>query len=93
MPAKSRRGKGKHPHLSKKKKAMIRQVSTPLQQQAATVAPKPAVSVKAPAAPKPDATPEVATAIRYPYVAEELKRIGILAGIVIVILIVLSIVL
>jgi len=93
MPGKSRHGKGKHPHHSKKSKAMMRQAGTRLQQQATAVAPKPAESVKAPGVPKADATSEAVTTLRYPYVAGELKRIGILAGIIIVVLIVLSIVL
>jgi len=90
MPGKSRHGKGKHPHHSKKSKAIRRQAGISLQQQATSVAPKPAAPVESPPAPKAEAaiiTP------RYPYVAGELKRIGILAGIMIVLLIVLSIVL
>lgn len=99
MPGKSRHGKGKNPHHSKKSKAMMRQASTPLQQQAAAVAPKPVESVEAQTAPKADTTPksvttpEAVATPRYPYVTGELKRIGILAGIIIVVLIVLSIVL
>ena len=93
MPDKSRHVKGKHPHHSKKSKAMMRQSGTPLPQQASAVAPKPAESVKAPSVPKAGATSEAVTPLRYPYVTGELKRIGILAGIIIVVLIVLSIVL
>lgn len=91
MPGKSRHGKGKHPHRSKKSKAIKRQASTYLQQQATAEAPEHAAPVRTEPAPKA-ASPAVTTP-RYPYVAGELKRIGILAGIIIVILIVLSIVL
>ncbi len=93
MPVKPRHGKGKHPHHSKKSKALRRQVNTPLQQQPTDVTPKPAAPARVEPAPKTVATPEAAAALRHPYVIEELKRIGILAGIVIVALIVLSIVL
>lgn len=95
MPAKPRRHKGKHPHHSKKSKAMMRQ-ATPqpqTQPQETAAAPKPAVEpVVVTTETKPVRTPEAAV-LRYPYVTEELKRIGILAGIIIVVLIVLSIVL
>jgi len=93
MPGKSRHGKGKHPHHSKKSKAIERQAGNLLQQQATAVAPKPAASAEASPAPKAAAATAAVTTPRYPYVAGELKRIGILAGIFIVILIVLSIVL
>ncbi len=93
MPGKSRHGKGKHPHHSKKSKAMMRQASTPLNQQATAVAPKPVESVKAPTVPKSNAALEANATLRYPYVTGELKKIGILAVIIIVALIVLSIVL
>lgn len=93
MPGKSRHGKGKHPHHSKKSKAIKRQAGNLLQQQATAVTPKPAAPVEAPPAPKAAAAPAAVTTPRYPYVTGELKRTGILAGIVIVVLIVLSIVL
>ncbi len=93
MPGKSRHGKGKHPHHSKKSKAIRRQTTMPSQQQATAVAPEPTAPVKAPPAPKAAAASAAVTAPRYPYVVGELKRIGILAGIIIVVLIVLSIVL
>ncbi len=92
MPGKSRHGKGKHPHHSKKRRAIRRQASAPLQQPA-SVAPKPAASAKAEPAPKPAAMTDTATMPRNLYIIDELKRIGILAGIIIVILIVLAIVL
>ena len=93
MSGKSRHGKGKHPHHSKKSKAIMRQTSAAKHQPAAVVAPKPVEPVKTPTAPKADVKTEVTAALRYPYVTGELKRTGILAGIIIVVLIVLSIVL
>jgi hypothetical protein len=89
---KSRHGRGKHPHRSKKSKAMRRQAGIPLPSQATAVAPKPSAPAEAPPAPKTVAAPAVVTAPQYPYIAGELKRIAILAGIIIVALIVLSIV-
>lgn len=92
MPGKSRHGKGKHPHHSRKSKAIKRQAGISLQQQATAVAPEPAAPARTTPAPEAAASAAV-TAPRYPYVTGELKRIGILAGIIIVILIVLSVVL
>jgi hypothetical protein len=92
MPGKSRHGRGKRPHHSKKSKAIRRQVNAPLQQPA-DVAPKPVAPVKAESVPKPAAPPDAAVMPRNPYVVEELKRIGILAGIIIVALIMLAIIL
>jgi hypothetical protein len=86
MPGKSRRGRGKRHHQSKKSKALRRQGMTaaapPATEQMPTK-PKPAP------APPPPKAPETAAA-RYPYVTGELKRIGILAAIAIVILIIMS---
>jgi hypothetical protein len=95
MPAKSRHGRGKHRHQSKKSKAMQRQVT------AAVTPPATVTSVEAPAAaaPPPKITPTPKTArttaktmaIDYSYVSGELKRIGIMAVIAIVILFILSV--
>ena len=93
MPGKSRHVKGKHPHQSKKSKAIMRQAGTNQRQEAPAAATKIEEPVKAPALPKADTAKEAVAAIRYPYVTWELKRIGILAGIIIVVLIVLSIIL
>jgi hypothetical protein len=98
MPGKSRHGKGKHRHQSKKSKAMQRQrtlVATP----ATPVATGTSAAAPPAAAPPARATPPIKTvrataktaAIDYTYVIGELKRIGILAGIAIVILFILSI--
>jgi len=93
MPGKSRHGKGKRFH-SKKSKAMIRQGTAP-----ATAA----AGATAPEAPRPEAPATTATAPRaavaaakanvnpYPFIGSELRRIALLAGIIIVVLVVLSI--
>jgi hypothetical protein len=101
MPGKSRHGKGKHPHYSKKSKIRQRQVSEGTPQQAGAGMPQPATaSIPKPAAPaaappRPKTSVGPATAVTAPYtdIVGELKRIGILTGIIIIILIVLSIVL
>jgi hypothetical protein len=99
MPGKSRHGKGKHPHYSKKSKALRRQ-GTPAT--AATVSQaaagtseitRPVAPMSAPPAPKA-AMPTAKAAVNpYPFITSELRRIAILGGIIIVILVVLSIVL
>ena len=93
MPGKSRHSRGKHPHHSKKSKAIRRQVSTPVQSPADKT-PGPVAPARVEPAPRTAAPAEAAAAMpRYTYVVQELKRIGIIAGIIIVALIVLSVVL
>ena len=89
MPGKSRQ---RHPARSKKRKGRRGSLSVTDQRQAVTQAYKPQPEVAAPSAsvPTPMATPTVA---RYPYIVGELQRIGILAGIMLAILIVLALVL
>ena len=89
MPGKSKRKRGKH-QPSKKGKSRQRFAATTTQQAAVTatlesVAP---VKVSAPSesVPTPVAKPSVT---RYPYIAAELRTIGILAGIILIILVVL----
>jgi hypothetical protein len=100
MPGKSRHGKGKHRHQSKKSKTMRRQVATAVTPEAtgtpAAAPPKAPPTAAAPSArvappPKAARTTAKAMAIDYSYVTGELKRIGIMAGIAIVILLVLSV--
>ena len=94
MPGKSRHGKGKHPHYSKKSKALRRQGTTAMPQAAAGMPdiPKQAAPVTAPPVPRTTAVAPAKTTInQYPYITSELRRIAILAGIIIIILIVLSI--
>lgn len=95
MPGKSRHGKGKH--YSKKSKALRRQGTTPAVPQATASIPeipKQVIPVAASTVRKAANAATAKTAVNlYPYITSELKRIAILAGIIIVILIVLSIVL
>ena len=94
MSGKSHHGKGKHSSQSRKSKAKQRSAAMAVQQVVArapeaTVAPAttPAPPVSAPAPPLKTG------AIRYPYITAELRRIGILAGVMVVILVVLAFVL
>jgi hypothetical protein len=88
MPGKSRHGKGKRYQSSKKRN--IPRPNTVAQPAAATaIAPKPAATVTMAPAGKAVASPASATANQYAYVTGDLRRIGILTGIIIVILIVL----
>ena len=94
MPGKSRHGRKKSSFQGKKKKG--RRSSPPVfaQRQALTEAREPVVSPKviAPAA-KPSTPVSVPSIVQYPHVLTELRRIGILAGIMLVILVVLALVL
>ena len=89
MPGKSRHGKGKR--TSRRKRRGEKQHSAPIvaRQQPVTETREPEP------APRPAAPPPVAkrTATQYPYIAAEVRTIGILAGILLVILVVLYFVL
>jgi predicted flap endonuclease-1-like 5' DNA nuclease len=94
MPGKSRHGKGKHHHQSKKSKAIRRQGTTaaaPASTETPATAP---VAAAPPAKVQPSTkaagTPAKPAAIEYPYALDELKRIGILAGIAVIVLFILS---
>ena len=93
MPGKSRKSRAKRSFQSKKRKG-LGPSHIAAQQPAATPAPEPVVSSKA-AAPAATVSAPVTkpAAIRYPFIATELRRIGILAGIMLVVLIVLVVVL
>jgi hypothetical protein len=84
MPKKLRREK----ILQSKRKQISQQSATPVPQQAAPVE-------KPPALPPHSSSPAVAASKRvlYPYIMAELSRIGILAGIILAILIILAVVL
>jgi len=96
MPAKSRHGKGKYAFQNKQRGAS--RPGTPEQQQTAhaqqsspvataTVAPKTS-------SPRPSkSAPVTKTPIRNPYVSKELRTIGIVAGAVLVILVILAVLL
>ncbi len=94
MPSKSRHGGRKRFLQGKKKKGRRSPPGVVAQRQAATQTDKPVVPprVAAPSASTPTPMPML-TAVRYPYILTELRRIGILAGIMLVILVVLALVL
>jgi len=94
MPGKSQHGRRKRSFRGKKKKGRRSSPGVVAQRQAATQTDKPVVPsrVAAPSASTPTPMP-VLTAVRYPYILTELRRIGILAGIMLVILVVLALVL
>ena len=90
MPSKRRHGHRKKLARSKRSK------STPLSSTVITHQEAVAQPVKPVAPPKlstPSADMSIMTSARYPHVVAELQRIGILAGIMLVILVVLSLVL
>ncbi len=89
MSGKSKHGRRKLPRSRRKKEQHV--VPAPgIQQPAATPVNKPAPpGVSTPQAGAPVAAVPVA-ASKYPYLAGELRRIGILAGAIIVILIILT---
>jgi len=96
MPGKSRHGKGKHSRYSKKSKALRRQGITPVPQATSNMPDVPKQMTPTSAMPVLKAAtiaPGKTAANQYPYITSELRRIAILAGIIVVILIVLSIVL
>jgi hypothetical protein len=94
MPSKSRRSRGKYPARGKRGKGARGSLPVTAAQPpvAQAQAPAPQSKVSVPSAKVP--TPSVAAPVaRYPYVAAELRRIGILAGVIVVILVVLAFVL
>ena len=88
MPGKSQHSRKKHSLQGKKKKGRRSPPGVVVQQQAD-------VQIDKPVAPPRVAAPVVTapTLPRYPYVLTELRRIGILAGIMLIILVVLLLVL
>ncbi len=94
MPSKSRHGRRKRSFQGKKKKSRRSPPGVVAQRQAATQTDKPDIpsKVAAPTARAPTPMP-VLTAVRHPYILTELRRIGILAGILLAILVVLALVL
>ena len=94
MPGKSRHGKRKHSTLSKRRKEKQRSLASTARQPVTAQ-----TSMPVPAASKVDSKvsippPSTAPATdQYAYVTAELKRVGILTGIILVILIVLALVL
>jgi len=94
VPGKSRHGGRKHSFQGKKKKGRRSSSGVVAQQQADIQIDKPVVPprVAAPSVSAPTLMPTL-TAVRHPYILTELRRIGILAGITLVILVVLALVL
>ena len=93
MPGKSRHSKGKHPHHSKRSRAKQRHGGMAFQQHVSADIPKPAATASMPSSPSTLTSPAKSRTAQYPYITTELRRIGILAGIILVILIVLALVL
>ena len=93
MPDKTRRKRGTYSLPSKKKKDRSRRPTILTRQlsvaQTNEPVSSPKVSLPLESVPTPMAKPK---AVRYPYVATELRTIGILAGIMLMILIVLALV-
>lgn len=87
MPKKPRKGKA---FYSKRKKIKQRAPVPVARQPAISQIPKPAV---APPAVRTPSTKSTAKTAQYPYIIAELKSIGIISGIIVVILIVLALVL
>ena len=85
MSGKSRRDRRKHSLQSKKRKSRRSPPATVTQQQPISQTYKPV----APSVSTPTPMP-TQTATRYPYILTELRRIGILAGIILAILVVLA---
>ena len=93
MHGKSRHGRGKRLPQSKKRKSKRHFLATVAQQAVAqTQVPVSRPKVSAPSASVPTPMAKLA-AVRYPHVATELRTIGILAGIMLIILIILALVL
>jgi len=94
MPGKSRHVRGKRSPQSKKRKSRQRFLATVAQQQvvAQTYEPVSRPGVPVPSASVPTPIAKLA-AVRYPHISTELRTIGILAGIMLIILAVLALVL
>ena len=94
MPSKSRHGRRKRSFQGKKKKGRRSPPGVVAQRQAVTETHKPVAPprVAAPSASAPTPMPMM-TPVRHPYILTELRRIGILAGVILAILVVLVLVL
>ena len=91
MSGKSQHRRGKHAIHGKRKKGKLRPQVIAAQPQAVTQADE-SVSPEVPVPSTRTATTAAPLAVKYPYILTELRRIGILAGIMIAILIVLALV-
>lgn len=93
MPGKMRHSKGKHHQQSKKNRAKQRHGTMAVQHHVPADTPEKAAAISAPTSSRASASPATPKTAQYPYISTELRRIGILAGIILVILIVLALVL
>jgi hypothetical protein len=97
MSGKSRHGKGRRFHYSKKSKALKRRGTTPAVSPVTAGTPevsRPVATTISPPVPKAAfVSTAKATENPYPYITSELRRIAVFGGIVVVILIVLAVVL
>jgi preprotein translocase subunit SecF len=91
MPSKSRSTRGKQPHKSRKSKAKQRQGVITAKSETSSL-PVTRDEKEKPQAAEPVQHPSRTRTMVYPHVTEELKRIGILAAIIFIILIILAIV-
>jgi len=91
MPGKSRSRRGKYSPQSKKKKSRPSRPTIPAQQPAVAQTHEPVsspkVSVPSASVPTPMAKP---VAVWHPHIATELRTIGIIAGIMLIVLVVLA---
>lgn len=90
MPDKVRRRKKKYSAQSKRKKEQSRPATTVGQQPSGEVVSSTKMAVPSASVPSPVSRP---AAVQHPYIAAELRTIGILSGIMLVILAVLALVL
>jgi len=90
MPSKSRQSRGKQSFQGKKRKGKRISPVTVAQEQAVSPTGSPATPVRRAAPPLSAPTPTPPPAASHPHVAAELRRIGILAGIMLAVLVVLA---
>lgn len=93
MPAKSKYGKGKHPHQSRRSKAIQRQASSATKHGTVDEAKVPTTGLDIPPVPKVRTESVKVKAVQYPFIFNELRRVGILAAIILVVLVILAIIL
>ena len=91
MPGKSRRRRGKYSSQTKKKEGRLSRPTTATQRPVVAQTHQPVPYPKVPSPPAGGPAPITKPAAgQYPYIATELVTIGILAGIMLVILVVLA---
>ncbi len=94
MPGKSQSRKGQYANQSKKKKSRSGRPAVPAQLSAIAQARQPVSPPNVPTAPASAPVPTAKlTPTQYPHIAGELRTIGVLAGIILIILVVLALVL